>query len=66
MIGGAQISELHCNFMINTGDATAYDLECLGEVVRKRVLNSSGVDLEWEIKRLGSFVPNHVMSKFFA
>lgn len=52
--------------MINTGDATAYDLECLGEVVRKRVLNSSGVDLEWEIKRLGSFVPNHVMSKFFA
>ncbi len=54
-IGGAQMSELHCNFMINTGDATAHDLELLGETVRKRVFETSGVRLEWEIKRLGQF-----------
>ncbi len=52
-IGGAQMSELHCNFMINTGDATAADLENLGEEVRRRVRESSGVQLEWEIKRVG-------------
>jgi len=51
--GGAMMSELHCNFMINTGDATASDLEDLGEDVRRRVLDSSGVDLRWEIERLG-------------
>jgi UDP-N-acetylmuramate dehydrogenase len=49
-IGGAKMSELHCNFMINTGDATAADLESLGEEVRKRVKENSGVELEWEIK----------------
>lgn len=52
-IGGAQMSELHCNFMINTGTATARDLETLGEEVRARVKAHSGVELEWEIKRLG-------------
>ncbi|SHM22733.1 UDP-N-acetylmuramate dehydrogenase [Roseibium suaedae] len=52
-IGGAQMSELHCNFMINTGSATAHDLELLGETVRQRVFADSGVKLEWEIKRLG-------------
>ena len=52
-IGGAQMSELHCNFMINTGDATAADLETLGEEVRARVLAKTGVQLEWEIKRIG-------------
>ncbi|MBD8890570.1 UDP-N-acetylmuramate dehydrogenase [Roseibium litorale] len=52
-IGGAQMSELHCNFMINTGSATAHDLELLGETVRQRVFANSGVKLEWEIKRLG-------------
>lgn len=51
--GGAQISELHCNFMINTGDAVAADLERLGEEVRARVKAKSGVELEWEIKRIG-------------
>jgi UDP-N-acetylmuramate dehydrogenase len=51
--GGAQISELHCNFMINTGDATASDLEGLGEDVRRRVAETSGVELHWEIKRIG-------------
>ena len=52
-IGGAQMSELHCNFMINTGNATAADLEALGEEVRRRVKETSGVELRWEIKRLG-------------
>lgn len=52
-VGGAQMSDLHCNFMINTGDATAADLEALGEEVRARVLAHSGVTLEWEIKRIG-------------
>ena len=52
-IGGAQISEKHCNFMINTGSATAADLENLGEEVRKRVLEKTGILLEWEIKRIG-------------
>ena len=52
-IGGAQMSELHCNFIINTGDATGADIEALGEEVRRRVLEHSGVSLEWEIKRIG-------------
>ena len=51
--GGAQVSEKHCNFLLNTGDATAADLEALGEEVRARVLATSGVDLHWEIKRIG-------------
>jgi UDP-N-acetylmuramate dehydrogenase len=53
IVGGAQVSELHCNFLINLGTATAADIETLGETVRKRVKESSGVDLEWEIKRIG-------------
>ena len=51
--GGAQVSELHCNFLINTGDATAADIEGLGEDVRAAVKAKSGVDLRWEIKRIG-------------
>jgi UDP-N-acetylmuramate dehydrogenase len=51
--GGAQVSEKHCNFLINTGDATASDIEALGEDVRARVLSKFGVELEWEIKRVG-------------
>ncbi|WP_349357682.1 UDP-N-acetylmuramate dehydrogenase [Stappia sp.] len=54
-IGGARMSDMHCNFMINTGAATAEDLERLGETVRARVLETSGIALEWEIKRLGLF-----------
>lgn len=53
MIGGAQMSEMHCNFMINTGNATGTDLETLGETVRARVLENSGIRLHWEIKRVG-------------
>ena len=52
--GGAQMSEMHSNFMINTGDATAADLEGLGEDVRKKVYDSSGITLEWEIMRVGN------------
>ncbi|MEM8616657.1 MAG: UDP-N-acetylmuramate dehydrogenase [Pseudomonadota bacterium] len=52
-VGGAQVSEKHCNFLINTGGATASDIEALGELVRARVLATSGVELRWEIRRLG-------------
>lgn len=52
-IGGAQVSEKHCNFLINTGTATAADIEALGEEVRRRVKAQSGIELEWEIKRIG-------------
>jgi UDP-N-acetylmuramate dehydrogenase len=51
--GGAQVSPKHTNFLINTGNATAADLEGLGEDVRKRVMDSAGVELHWEIRRLG-------------
>lgn len=52
-IGGAQISEKHCNFMINTGEATASDLEALGEEIRQRVAEKYGITLRWEIRRIG-------------
>jgi UDP-N-acetylmuramate dehydrogenase len=52
-VGAAQVSDLHCNFLINLGGASARDIETLGETVRRRVRESSGVDLEWEIKRIG-------------
>jgi UDP-N-acetylmuramate dehydrogenase len=52
-IGGAQMSEMHCNFMINTGGATSADLEALGEEVRRRVKDMFGYELRWEIKRIG-------------
>src|SRR6201996_2224989 len=51
--GGAMVSEKHCNFLINTGSATAADIEGLGEEVRRRVLAATGVRLEWEIRRIG-------------
>ena len=53
VVGDAQVSELHCNFLINRGSATAADIENLGEEVRRRVKANSGVALEWEIKRIG-------------
>ena len=52
-LGGAQMSEMHSNFLINAGGATAADLEGLGEEVRKRVFQTSGITLEWEIMRVG-------------
>jgi len=52
-VGDAQVSELHCNFLINLGKATAADIETLGETVRRRVKENSGVELDWEIQRIG-------------
>lgn len=52
-VGGAQVSEMHCNFLINTGEATASDIETLGETVRARVKENCGIELQWEIKRIG-------------
>ena len=63
-IGGAQVSEQHCNFLINTGEATAFDLELLGETVRRRVRDTSGVLLDWEIKRIGAFQPGRTVAPF--
>jgi UDP-N-acetylmuramate dehydrogenase len=54
-LGGAQMSEMHSNFLINAGGATAADLENLGEQVRKKVFQSSGITLEWEIMRVGEY-----------
>ncbi len=64
IIGGAQMSPMHCNFMINTGTATGYDLEYLGETVRAKVLENSGIRLEWEIKRLGNFKKGKEVDEF--
>jgi len=52
-VGGAHMSEMHCNFIINDAEATAADIETLGETVRARVFETSGIMLEWEIKRIG-------------
>jgi len=52
-VGGAQVSQKHCNFLINDGTASACDIETLGEQVRARVLQTSGIDLSWEIRRIG-------------
>ena len=62
-IGGAQMSEQHCNFMINTGNATALDLEQLGDEVRKRVKEHSGVELRWEIRRIGERLGHSIIGK---
>jgi UDP-N-acetylmuramate dehydrogenase len=56
-IGDAQVSEMHCNFLINLGGASAADIETLGETVRQRVKENSGIELEWEIKRIGVAKP---------
>ncbi len=55
--GGAMVSAKHTNFLINTGEATASDIEALGEEVRRRVKEKSGIELEWEIKRIGVALP---------
>jgi len=60
MRGGARVSDLHCNFLVNTGNATAADLEGLGEEVRRRVFEKSGVTLEWEIRRIGEVADRHM------
>lgn len=64
VVGGAHVSQMHCNFLINEGDATAHDIELLGETVRARVFETSGVRLEWEIKRLGDFAEGRAIEPF--
>ncbi|MBB3999330.1 UDP-N-acetylmuramate dehydrogenase [Aureimonas pseudogalii] len=63
-IGDAEMSALHCNFMINAGAASAFDLEALGETVRRRVFETAGILLEWEIKRLGRFTEGAAVEPF--
>ncbi|VAW18858.1 UDP-N-acetylenolpyruvoylglucosamine reductase [hydrothermal vent metagenome] len=63
-IGQAQVSEKHCNFLINLGDASAFDIETLGETVRQRVRENSGIELIWEIRRIGDFLPGHQVREF--
>ncbi|HUG61727.1 MAG TPA: UDP-N-acetylmuramate dehydrogenase [Methylomirabilota bacterium] len=63
-IGDAEMSELHCNFLLNVGDASAHDIELLGETVRARVLATSGIRLEWEIKRFGVFQEGRAVEPF--
>ena len=63
-VGDAQVSEMHCNFLINTARASGHDLELLGETVRARVLETSGVRLEWEIKRIGNFAEGAAVKPF--
>lgn len=64
MVGNAQVSELHCNFLLNLGDASAHDIETLGETVRNRVRADSGIDLRWEIRRMGHFVEGAEVREF--
>jgi UDP-N-acetylmuramate dehydrogenase len=65
-VGDAQVSEMHCNFLINTGSASAHDLELLGETVRARVLNDCGVRLDWEIRRIGRFAAGATVEPFLS
>jgi UDP-N-acetylmuramate dehydrogenase len=62
--GDAQVSDMHCNFLLNTGEATAHDIELLGETVRNRVRATSGVELRWEIRRMGHFLPGQDVREF--
>lgn len=62
--GGAQMSELHANFLLNVEDATAFDIETLGETVRNKVRAHSGISLRWEIRRMGHFLPGREVREF--
>ena len=63
-MGQAQVSEKHCNFLLNLGDATAYDIELLGETVRNRVRENSSLDFSWEIRRMGHFTSGKDVREF--
>jgi UDP-N-acetylmuramate dehydrogenase len=63
-IGDAQVSEKHCNFLLNLGAASAHDIELLGETVRNRVRAKHGIELKWEIRRMGHFVPGADVREF--
>ena len=62
-IGGAMVSEQHCNFLVNTGNANAFDLENLGNLVQQKVRDSTGIELEWEIKLLGLLKDSNLKSE---
>jgi len=64
IVGGAQVSEKHCNFLLNLGEATALDIETLGETVRYRVRENSSIELSWEIRRMGHFEPGETVREF--
>jgi UDP-N-acetylmuramate dehydrogenase len=64
VVGGAQMSELHANFLLNINNATAHDIETLGETVRNRVRAHSGIELQWEIRRMGHFLPGQEVREF--
>jgi UDP-N-acetylmuramate dehydrogenase len=63
-IGQAQVSEKHCNFLLNLDAASAHDIELVGETVRNRVRATSGIDLRWEIRRMGYFLPGAEVREF--
>lgn len=63
-IGDAQVSEKHCNFLLNLENASAHDIETLGETVRNRVRAQSGIELRWEIRRMGHFLPGQEVREF--
>jgi UDP-N-acetylmuramate dehydrogenase len=65
-VGGAKVSEMHCNFLINDAEAKASDIETLGETVRARVKANSGIELQWEIIRLGEPLPGEAMGPALA
>lgn len=62
--GGAQMSELHANFLLNLGEADAFDVETLGEMVRQKVRDTQGIELRWEIRRMGHFVAGREVREF--
>jgi UDP-N-acetylmuramate dehydrogenase len=62
--GGAQMSELHANFLLNLGEADAFEVETLGEMVREKVRAKHGIELKWEIRRMGHFVPGREVREF--
>lgn len=62
--GGAQMSELHANFLLNLGEADAFEVETLGEMVRQKVRDKHGIELKWEIRRMGHFVPGREVKEF--
>ncbi len=62
--GNAQMSELHANFLLNLGEADAFEVETLGEMVRQKVRETQGIDLKWEIRRIGHFVPGREVREF--
>ncbi len=62
--GGAQMSELHANFLLNLGEADAFEVETLGEMVRQKVRDTQGIELKWEIRRMGHFAPGREVREF--